>query len=58
MSSLTAAVGAAAASTQQAMIGAEVVTKTLDTLNQYGSKSSGSGSSDMAASYDFNKSVL
>ena len=53
----------AAAATTKATIGAEIITKTLDTLNQYGGDSGGScnksgSSADMAASYDFQKSVL
>ena len=57
-------IAALSATTQKAVLGAEIITKTLDTLNQYGGDS-GSGScnksgtsSDMAASYDFQKSVL
>lgn len=58
--SASAAAGAIAAGTQKEVIGAQIVTKTLDTMNQYGSKNKKSkpGSGDIAASYDFNKSVL
>ena len=53
---------AAAANTQKATIDAQIVTKTLDTLNKTApSKSKGkskSGGGDIAASYEFNKSVL
>lgn len=58
MSNTSVAVGAAVAATQKEVVGAQVVSKTLDTLNQYGSKSKKSGGGNMAASYDFNKSVL
>ena len=58
--SYNAAMATAAANTTKATVGAQVVTKTLDTLNKTapskGKKSTGGG--DMAASYDFNKSVL
>ncbi len=52
----------AAANTQKAAIGAQIVTKTLDTLNR-AAPSKGKGkysaaASGMAAGYDFNKSVL
>ncbi len=50
-------IAALTATTQAATIGAEIITKTLDTLNQQGG-SCGGTSSDMAASYDFQKSVL
>ena len=54
-----AAMATAVANTQKATIGAQVVTKTLDTLNKTAPKGkSKSGGGDMAASYDFNKSVL
>ncbi len=48
---------ALAASIQQSTIGAEIITKTLDTLNQQSGSCGGNGS-DMTASYDFQKSVL
>ena len=58
----TADMIAAAANTSKATIGAQIVTKTLDTLNRTApTKSKGkysSAASGMAASYDFNKSVL
>ena len=57
----TAAMVTAAANTTKATIGAQIVTKTLDTLNRTApSKGKGkySAGGDMAASYDFNKSVL
>ena len=61
-SNATAALAVAAASTSKAVIGGQIVTKTLDTLNRTApSKGKGkysSGGGDMAASYDFNKSVL
>jgi len=59
-SDTTAAVIAAAANTSKAAIGAQIVTKTLDTLNSTApTKRKGkSGGGDIAASYDFNKSVL
>ena len=59
--SLNASLAAAAANTQKEVIGAQVVTKTLDTLNKTApskGKKSKTGGGDMAASYDFNKSVL
>ena len=49
------------AAAQKASIGADIITKTLDTMNQYGNAetSSNAGTSgDMAASYEFQKSVL
>ncbi len=49
---------ALAASIQQSTIGAEIITKTLDTLNQQQAGSCSGSGSDMAASYDFQKSVL
>lgn len=58
MKDVNVALGVAAATTQKEVIGAQVVTKTLDTLNQYSGKNKKSGKGDMAASYDFNKSVL
>jgi hypothetical protein len=58
MSKTSAAIGAAVAATQKEVIGAQVVTKTLDTINRYGGKNKKSGGNAMAASYDFNKSVL
>ncbi|MDL2209460.1 hypothetical protein LJC26_01470 [Desulfovibrio sp. OttesenSCG-928-O18] len=61
MSTANAALATAAANTMKQTIGAQVVTKTLDTLNRTApSKGKGKYSSggDMAASYDFNKSVL
>ena len=54
---LNPAMVAAAATSQKAVIGAEVVTQTLDKLNQYQSKSKKCKNS-MSASYDFQKSVL
>jgi hypothetical protein len=57
-----AAVATAAANTTKQAIGAQVVSKTLDVLNRTApSRGKGkykSGGGDMAASYDFNKSVL
>ena len=56
---IDSAMAGAIASTQKEVIGAQIVTKTLDTLNKTapkGKKKSGGG--DMAASYDFQKSVL
>lgn len=59
MSDLTAALSVAAASTQKAVVGAEIVAQTLDTLNQHDARNGASGTkSSMDASYDFNKSVL
>ena len=53
------AMATAIANTQKQTIGAQVVTKTLDTVNRNAptgkSKSKGG---DMSASYDFQKSVL
>ena len=51
------------ASAQKDVIGAEIITQTLDVLNQKdrkgdGRPGSGGTSADMAASYDFQKSVL
>lgn len=49
------------AAVQKSTIGAEIITKTLDTMNQYGSTGTGGNagtSGDMAASYEFQKSVL
>lgn len=61
-SNAAATFAAAAAGTSKAAIGAQIVTKTLDTLNRTApSKGKGKyscGGGDMAASYDFNKSVL
>ena len=61
-SSYYSALATAAASTSKAVIGGQIVTKTLDTLNKTApSKGKGkysSTSGNMAASYDFNKSVL
>ncbi len=57
----TAAMVTAAANTQKATIGAQVVSKTLDTLNRTApakGKGKYSAANGMAASYDFNKSVL
>ena len=55
---LSAAIGAAAAATQKEVIGAQVVTKTLDTMNQQAGKKKKSAGNAMAASYEFNKDVL
>jgi len=54
-----AAVATAIAGTMKETMGAEIVTKTLDTLNQTskGNKNKSSGNA-MPAGYDFNKSVL
>lgn len=53
---------AAIAGSQKEVIGAEIVTQTLDTLNKTASKgkkkTGGTAGNAMAASYDFNKSVL
>lgn len=57
----TAAMVTAAANTTKETIGAQIVTKTLDTLNKTApSKGKGkyNAAGNMAASYDFNKSVL
>lgn len=54
-----AAMATAVANTQKETIGAQIVSKTLDTLNANAPKSkSKSNSGNMAASYDFQKSVL
>lgn len=55
-----AAMATAAANTAKATVDSQIVTKTLDTLNQTApkSKKSKSGGGNMAASYDFQKSVL
>ena len=59
MGDLNAALSVAAISTQKAVVGAEIVTQTLDTLNQCGPRNNVSEAKDgMDASYDFNKSVL
>lgn len=53
------AVAAAIANTQKETIGAQVVSKTLDTLNKTAPKGkSKTGGDDISASYDFQKSVL
>lgn len=53
------AVATAIANTQKESIDSQIVTKTLDTLNQNAPKSkSKSTGGNMAASYDFQKSVL
>ena len=57
MSKTETAIAALSASTSKAAIGAEVVTQTLDKLNNYKSKSK-KNQNAMSASYDFNKSVL
>ena len=44
-------------SVEKNTMGADIITGTLDALNQQGASSGGS-SSDMAASYDMQKSVL
>ena len=57
----TAAFVTAAANSTKATVGAQIVTKTLDTLNRTApSKGKGkySAGGDMSASYDFQKSVL
>ena len=56
----TAAGIIAAANTSKATIDAQIVTKTLDTLNEFAPKKSKKCglSGNIAASYDFNKSVL
>lgn len=62
MSKLAAAAATAAANTTKQTVGAQVVTKTLDTLNKTApTKGKGkykSGGADMTASYEFNKDVL
>ena len=61
MSNTTTAAGIlAAANTSKATIDAQIVTKTLDTLNETMPKKSKKcgGGGNIAASYDFNKSVL
>lgn len=61
MRSAEMSMAVAAANTSKASIGAQVVSKTLDTLNRTApSKGKGkySGGGNMAASYDFNQSVL
>lgn len=61
MSTANAAIATAAANTMKQTVGAQIVSKTLDTLNRTApSKGKGkySAGGDMAASYDFNKSVL
>jgi hypothetical protein len=58
----TASMVPAAASTRKAAIGAQIVTRTLDTLNRTapgrGKGKYSAATSGMAASYDFQKSVL
>ena len=57
----TQAMATAAANTSKATIGAQIVTKTLDTLNRTAPKK-GKGKytagGNMSASYDFQKTVL
>lgn len=53
------AMATAIAGTQKEVIGARVVTQTLDVLNKTAAKGKKkTGSDAMTASYDFNKSVL
>jgi len=55
----TAAGIIAATNTSKATIDAQIVTKTLDTLNENAPKKKKCGiGGNIAASYDFNKSVL
>lgn len=55
----TSAALRAAANTTKETVGAQIVTSTLDTLNKNAKgKSKKSAGESMAASYDFNKSVL
>ncbi|MCL1915888.1 MAG: hypothetical protein FWG17_04190 [Desulfovibrionaceae bacterium] len=56
--STAAALGGLAASSAKAQFGAQVVTKTLDKLNQWGGKGGNAGLSGMAQTYDFSKEVL
>lgn len=59
MENLRATLATAAAKTQKTVIGAQIVSKTLDTLNNNAPKSkSKSNSGNAAAGYDFQKSVL
>ena len=54
-----AAMATAIANTQKETFGAQVVAQTLDTLNKTAPKGkSKTGGGNMAASYDFQKSVL
>lgn len=62
MSVPSATEGANIAAVQKSTTEADIITQTLDTMNQYGSSTGTGGnagtSSDMAASYEFQKSVL
>lgn len=55
---LSAALGAAAAATQKEVVGAQIVSKTLDAVNHQAGKKKKSSGNAMAASYAFNKDVL
>ena len=58
MSTDNMAISVALAKAQKASVGADIITQTLDTVNRYGSKKKKGSCNDMAASYDFQKSVL
>ena len=58
MDTNTLALSLASAKAQKASIGADIITQTLDAVNRYGSKKKSGSCGDMAASYEFQKSVL
>lgn len=58
-SEYASAMASAAANTVKETVGAQIVSKTLDTVNKTGgAENKAKAGGDMAASYDLNKSVL